>query len=158
MPNLLIKFLTAVTKRMVHPRDVSEGAFGEQHYQCATLDLPAATVFQVVIDLPSGIGGTIQVGPAGDKQPLWDNSASLESIDFNERVEVFASSKALAFRVLAPDFMAWLMDQPQMPSMFIIEKRCFVAFRDNEGGTNDARLRTAEKVLSYVMHSGALEK
>lgn len=154
---VLTSIFQTIANRMIRPRDLSEGSFGNCHYQYAKLDLPKQLVCQVVIDLPAGIGGQLQIVPVDKHEALWDNSRSLESIDFNQRIKVHASSKALAFKVLAPDCMAWLLDLSQMPQIYVLEKQCFVAFLDGIS-TKDYQLATAEKILTFILRSGALEK
>lgn len=155
--------LSSFAQAFVTPSDVREGRFGEFSYQYAVIKIgivgsaipePAA---QVVLTLPGTIGGSVQVYPRASKRPMWDNSVQLESIEFGERVAVFASSRALAFRVLSPDFMAWLLDQQLPPSLIFQDERCFVMFI-GDARSAEERIAIAGEVAARIMHSGALEK
>lgn len=160
---VLGRIASSFAQAFVHPSDVREGRIGDCGYQYAVITIgvvgsaalePAA---QVVLTPPGSIGGSVQVYPRMSKRPMWDNSVQLESIEFGERVAVFASSRALAFRVLSPDFMAWLLDQQLPPSLIFQDERCFVMFIGDARSTEE-RIAIAGEVAARIMHSGALQK
>jgi hypothetical protein len=154
---LLSKAAQAVATNMIEPIKSTEGAIDGCPYRKTLLMLGKLEVYQVELNLPSSIDGVIQIIPVGAHAALWNNAKKLESIEFNEKIQVFTSSRSLAFKVLSPDFMAWLMDLSVMPQLYIIESKCYVAFFGNDVSHNQ-QLVIVEKILQALRHSGALVK
>ena len=153
----LSKAAQAVATNMIEPVKSTTGVIDDCPYRQTMLIVGRLEVYQIELDLPSSIDGVIQVTPVGAHLALWNNAKKLESVEFNEKIGVFTSSRSLAYKVLSPDFMAWFMDLAIIPQLYILKTKCYIAFFGNDV-PHDQQLFIAEKILQALRHSGALVK
>lgn len=152
----LQNFLNAAAKRlakkMVTAPDATFGELDGMKYQYAVIHVSPITIAQVVVSIPFEISGQVQLRPSVGQAPLWDNYSKLESVEFNDRVKVFATTKKLAYEILSPDVMAWYLDLKEHPQLLIRDRSCIVAFPVTSL-TKEDHLTIAAKLFYYLQHS-----
>lgn len=150
------KFLTKVAQRMAKTMVTAPGAtFGEYEgmkYQYSEITISPLQISQVTITLPTDISGQVYIHQAMEEKPLWNNNGILESVEFNDRVRVFATTKKLAFEVLSPDVMSWYLDLKELPQILFKDQTAIISFTASSL-TKEDRLRIAYKVFYYLQHS-----
>jgi hypothetical protein len=148
--------LTGIAQRMAKTMVTSPTAvFGEldgMKYQYSEIAVPAVKISQVVFSLPFAISGQVYIHQAMEEQPLWNKDGILESVEFNDRVKVFASSKKLAFEILSPDVMAWYLDLKEMPQILFKDQTVIVSFSASLL-SKEEHLQIAHKVYYFMQHS-----
>lgn len=152
LQNVLNAAAKRLAKNMVTAPDATFGELDGMKYQYAVIHVPPITIAQIVISLPFEISGQVQLHTSVGQAPLWDNYSKLESVEFNDRVKVFASSTKLAYELLSPDVMAWYLDLKEHPQILICDQTCIVAFPATRLVQED-HLQIAKKLFYYLEHS-----
>lgn len=82
----------------------------------------------------------------------------LESVEFNTQYQVLVSDRALATRVLSPDFMDWLNRELHPTVISCTDNILSALFNHNKLYTESEMIEMMNKIESFLQHSGALEK
>lgn len=121
--------------------------------------LGAVSFSQCMATLPRVVDGSVQLHRVKTGAVLWRPAPELESVDFNKQVWVYSSSRDLAFRVLSPDFMAWYLDNPKAPSVFVRDLLCVISFLPGTEPESPSEIASlANTIVKFIERSGALEK
>lgn len=111
-------------------------------------------LIEVVFQLPAAIPGTLVLAKIGEAVSFGNGEAELESISFNQQTVVKATSKKLAFQVLAPDVMDWYLRTPQVPPLLLQGDKGMMVFTTFP--TVTACQPIIEHILHMIMASGAV--
>ncbi|MFH0829102.1 MAG: hypothetical protein V1907_02890 [Candidatus Kerfeldbacteria bacterium] len=108
-------------------------------------------------NLPGSIGGFLML-QRYDQKPPWESDRQLESIEFNRNTLVYASSKDLPFKLLAPDFMDWYLHHQTPPVIYLRNHEAKIFFIPPFVPAEAAIPDIVRTVTNAIERSGALEK
>lgn len=108
-------------------------------------------------ELVRGIQGKLRLRPTASPFRGLLPDESLESVQFNRDFDVEVRPKQLAYGILAPDTMEWLMRLDIKPIIFLDGKKCAVIFDGHPNSERlDALLSTTREFWRRLERSGAL--
>lgn len=118
---------------------------------------PEAPQYFIMWKLSGSIGGQLILQRQGQK-PLWGHESELESIEFNKETQVYASSRQLAFQLLAPDFMDWYLQSSTPPALVIKDSDAWMYFIPPFIPQEEVIPKIVQTVARAIEKSGALVK
>lgn len=110
-------------------------------------------------NLPRSVSGKLRVRPTGSPFRGFLPDRSLESVQFNRGFDVETNPRSLAYSVLHPDTMQWLMDLELKPIIYLDHQQCAIILDGHPSPERlNALLQITKEFWRRLDRSGALEK
>ena len=116
-------------------------------------------VMTIEARLTAPMNGTVLVRPS---DVSWHGKLShvqLEEVMMKKYIRVLANPKQLATGLMSPDFMAWYIDHPPRPAVYVHNQDCAITYQTFLSVKQLEYLAAnIPTIIRYIERSGALEK